>query len=146
MTSLLGFSSLSIQNNVYLLRREVNANRNEIRPCLLEVQDGTKDQDPEEVKRRLERCPPDFKRAETHGFASKVNRLDSISHLKDTNNGKIELCECCGRPTEEFVKDLPLCIDTAELDVLGSGFPLYYHFKKFTIIIYFAMIFVVGIP
>ncbi|CAI2379579.1 unnamed protein product [Moneuplotes crassus] len=135
-----------VQERVSNPMREANANRNEVNPRLHDVQDYIKDQDPEEVKRRLERCPPDFTRARTHGFASKVNRLDSINNIQDANNGKIECCECCGRPAEDYVKDLPLCIDTAELDILGSGFPLYYHFKKFTIIIYFAMIFVVGIP
>ncbi|CAI2378713.1 unnamed protein product [Moneuplotes crassus] len=99
-----------------------------------------------DYEKKLDKCPPDFKRAKTHGFANKVKQPDFTEEKQDPMDDTSALCECCGRPTHHLVKGLPICVDTRELDVLGSGFPLYYHFKKFTIIIYLLMALFVGTP
>ncbi|CAI2378511.1 unnamed protein product [Moneuplotes crassus] len=104
------------------------------------------DKENEANKKKLDECPPSFKRAKTHGFANKVKQPDFIEKNKDLMEDTPDLCECCDRPTKQGVKDLSICMDTRELDFLGSGFPLYYHFKKFTFIIYLLMALCVGIP
>ncbi|CAI2369250.1 unnamed protein product [Moneuplotes crassus] len=70
----------------------------------------------DEDEKNLDRCPPNFRRSVTLGQQMSVP------------------------------KELSLCCDMKQLAILGSGFPLYYHFKTFSIIMYFLMVVVVGLP
>ncbi|CAI2368266.1 unnamed protein product [Moneuplotes crassus] len=96
------------------------------------------------LERKLTMRPPDFKMSWTHLKANKVKVIDTEKEqdLYDLKN----YCPCCVVPKEKITKDIPLCVDSRELDVLGSGFPLYYHSKKFSIIIFVLMTLIVGIP
>ena len=42
-------------------------------------------------------------------------------------------------PTKKVVPEIPICFDYMDLKDLGSGFPLYYHLKKATNLIYAFM-------
>ena len=67
---------------------------------------------------------PDWKQAEVHGRASKVGTYDE---------GSGDVCHCCQEKVHK--EEIPLCENTKELDFLGFGFPLYFIFNKYNIVL-----------
>ena len=56
---------------------------------------------------------------------------------------ELEFCECCARQVNK--KILSLNCDTNDISFLGSGFPLYFVFIKFTIILLILMLLAGGL-
>jgi hypothetical protein len=77
-----------------------------------------------------DRVPGDVKFAEIHGNAKRVALpVEPVPDLEGRIN--IDVCECCGLPTENDL--LELCCDKVDLGFLGPGFPLYYEFIHFCV-------------
>ncbi len=55
----------------------------------------------------------------------------------EENGQRAERCECCGVQTNR--KNLPLSCELHLLGHLGSGYPLYFQFLKFSFSILFMM-------
>ena len=101
--------------------------------------------DNDDDKELLERCPPDFEWAKKHREANKVKTFEFYDPDDINIDDENLYCKCCKLPLEKAVPLHPLWTDTKNLQDLGAGFPLYYQFKIFTIIVYLVMILVVGI-
>jgi hypothetical protein len=73
-----------------------------------------------------------------------ANWEDAKLHARATAAGKIttdvdpERCNCCGMAIAK--EDIALCEHVKELEVLGSGFPLYFIFLKYSIIMIFLLL------
>jgi len=70
-------------------------------------------------------CPPDFDLAIKHGNAKKVYKSNQ------KKNTHPETCPCCELPLDG--EKIPLKADLSELYHLGSGYPLYFQFIKYSI-------------
>ena len=78
----------------------------------------------------LDACPPDFALAETHGSAVLVKKMDARTETGDELNfNEDEIDKQSGLPIRNEHNKFPICCDKNDLKELGSGFPLYYHFK-----------------
>lgn len=96
-----------------------------------------------DIEDMLDRVPPDFDLAKRHGEASKIKNFYDPHDVKGTEEGLV--CECCGMPTFKMVPKYGMCSNTSKLDALGSGFPLFYSFKKYTLYMFIVMFILVGI-
>ena len=98
----------------------------------------------QDVEDILDAVPPDFKLARKHGEASRIkNFFSDKANLHDDDQDLS--CECCGMPTLKAVPKYNLCVGIKKLEALGSGFPLFYSFKIFTMIIMFMLFLLQGI-
>ena len=82
----------------------------------------------------LDIMPPDWKFAEQHAKAVKPGKTKSLYSKKDNRI----FCQCCLKPVEK--QEVPLCSNSKELEFLGFGFPLYYIFFKYSIILVLILI------
>jgi len=78
--------------------------------------------------------PPDWKFAENHAKAVKPGIADGL-HMKTGNS---VFCQCCLKPVEK--EDVPLCANSKELEFLGFGFPLYFIYLKYSIVLILILI------
>lgn len=78
----------------------------------------------------LDQLDPDWEFALMHGEASKVGIR--------SKNKKILVCRCCLNAV--FKDRLPLCENSKELELIGFGFPLYYVFFKYCILLLLLLI------
>lgn len=86
--------------------------------------------------------PGDVKFAEIHGMAKRVAQY--VEPVPDLDGMvKIDVCECCGLPTENDLLDL--CCDKVDLGFLGPGFPLYYEFIHFCVYALLGIFFIQGL-
>lgn len=92
----------------------------------------------------LDRIGPNWKFAADHGQACTPGRpirqptsttsIDSSPTTKQNNHAKgHNLCECCLNIIQK--EPIPLCDNSKELEFLGFGFPLYFIFTKYAIIL-----------
>lgn len=88
--------------------------------------------------------PPDFKLAEIHGETSLVKNFGA--EMPEDNDTPIEelYCPCCGMPTFKAAPKYSVCVSTKKLESLGSGFPMFYSFKRFVFYVFFLMFLLVG--
>ncbi|KAL4444393.1 hypothetical protein ABPG74_016686 [Tetrahymena malaccensis] len=75
--------------------------------------------------------PPDWKTAERHGKARRVgkNKMPSNTQQEEI----FEVCPCCDYQIDKNTISLREQVDT--LSFLGSGYPLFFHYMKYCIII-----------
>ncbi|EAS02885.2 kinase domain protein (macronuclear) [Tetrahymena thermophila SB210] len=75
--------------------------------------------------------PPDWKTAERHGKAKRVgkNKMPSSTQQEEI----FEVCPCCDYQIDKNIISLREQVDT--LSFLGSGYPLFFHYMKYCIII-----------
>ncbi|KAL4491908.1 hypothetical protein ABPG72_006163 [Tetrahymena utriculariae] len=75
--------------------------------------------------------PPDWKTAEKHGKAKRVgkNKMPSNTLSEEI----FEVCPCCDYQIDKNIISLREQVDT--LSFLGSGYPLFFHYMKYCIII-----------
>jgi len=99
----------------------------------------------EAVEDPMDKCPPDFEWAKKHGNANMVKNLDVRNTISKDLDDDNMYCPCCRLPTDKAAPKYKLCVSVLALEDLGAGFPLYYQFKIFTIIIYAIMFAFVGI-
>ena len=93
----------------------------------------------------LDIVPPNFDKAKKHQDATRVKNIaEDVGEvgLYDTEE---DFCECCHLPTSKAAPPFKICTSVFSLEDLGSGFPLYYQFKKFIFLVYLVMILVFGI-
>lgn len=93
----------------------------------------------------LDKCPPDFEFAKKHREANRVKDLHARKIADKDINYKKMYCSCCGLPTKQAAPELSICSKYTKLEDLGSGFPLYYQLKLFTIVIYLAVFIISGV-
>jgi len=86
------------------------------------------------------RIPPDWKAAEKHGLSRRVAKEKRVT---GTDDEVPEICECCGYNVERELIDI--CASPKELTNFGSGFPLFYNFLLYCIIILGIMVGLSGI-
>jgi hypothetical protein len=58
--------------------------------------------------------------------------------LPDIVGGKAERCDCCSYVINR--KELSVFCDTTEFSFLGSGYPLFFNFIKFCVLVLFLML------
>ena len=92
-------------------------------------------------KNPLDATPPSFELAKIHQNASRVKLMSQ--RTKEISQELLAdekfYCPCCQMPTSEVVPEIPLCSKYKDLKDLGTGFPLYYQLKLFTIMVYTVM-------
>ncbi|CAD8205212.1 unnamed protein product [Paramecium pentaurelia] len=79
--------------------------------------------------------PCDWNVARKHALARRT-APDTKARLDDDDDEepkKPETCPCCGFEIER--KEIPYCDDIKSLKFLGAGFPLFYNFLKFCILL-----------
>ncbi len=90
--------------------------------------------------------PPDIKQCEEH---AKARRVSFPQHLFDKMNGNsqhegpIDVCDCCGYPIKNQL--IPLTGSCHDLLFLGSGFPLFFIFIKYGILLLFMILLISGL-
>jgi hypothetical protein len=82
----------------------------------------------------LDSMPPDWNFAHQHAKASKPGLVENI-HTQKTIN---VFCPCCLKPIVK--KEIPLFENSKELEFLGFGFPLYFIFIKYCIVLILVLI------
>lgn len=85
----------------------------------------------------LNKVPPDFDLARIHGEASMVKDVSNLQRNTQDLENKDYYCQCWHMPTFKAAPKYSKCVDIMKLGELGSGFPLYFHSKIFTGVIYF---------
>ena len=96
----------------------------------------------------LDQCPPDFQLCRRHGDANMIKdfrQYDEKTLLQKKENNDSLVCQCCNMPTSKLVKKFRICVNTDKLDILGSGFPLYFSFKRYIFYMLFFMFIWIGI-
>lgn len=91
----------------------------------------------------LDRVPPDFDKAKKYQDATKVKNIAEDAHEKGEGamfDEAEDFCEFSHLPTSKAAPLFKLCTNTFNLEDLGSGFPLYYEFKKFIFVVFLVMI------
>ncbi|EAR89313.2 phage head-tail family protein, putative (macronuclear) [Tetrahymena thermophila SB210] len=85
--------------------------------------------------------PGDISKAEMHRGASKIGREAQVNEIGIVEN--LQICQCCG----QFVQKEHLSIkhDILQLSFLGSGYPMYFEFLKFCIILQTILFFLNGL-
>ena len=73
----------------------------------------------------------DWKKAERHGRASLPGKPKPEEERGDK-------CDCCMKEIDK--EPIPVSTNSKELDVLGFGFPLYFIFLKYCIILIILLI------
>jgi len=79
----------------------------------------------------------DIAKAEKHAKARRVGRL------KETESQNMDYCEDCGLPANNELIDL--CSGRIDLADLGAGFPLYYEYMVFCMVLLVLLFALVGI-
>ncbi|KAL4489887.1 hypothetical protein ABPG72_010786 [Tetrahymena utriculariae] len=87
------------------------------------------------------KIPPDFVKADQHRLANTVGPEKDINQIKENEN--IEYCECCARQIQR--NQLSLKCNIYELSFLGCGFPLYFYFLKYCMVMLSLCLFICGI-
>ena len=88
--------------------------------------------DPEKIEQDIEKylemniLNPDWEFAARHGQASKPGRVEEGEEDRQE-------CICCLKQINK--SPIPLCENSKELEFLGLGFPLYFIFLKYAIVI-----------
>ncbi|KAL4478393.1 hypothetical protein ABPG74_006628 [Tetrahymena malaccensis] len=91
----------------------------------------------------FENIPGDFCLAKEHLRATKVGPDKEFTE-KDQKEGFVnEKCDCCGRSVDREI--LNLNSDITKLSYLGSGFPMFFQFLKFTIFFLLVLFGISGI-
>lgn len=81
---------------------------------------------------QLQKLGPNWELAELHGMATMPGIVQSSSQYEE------ELCPCC---YNTIYKDkAPLCDNSKQLEFLGFGFPLYFVFIKYCIVLLLILI------
>jgi hypothetical protein len=80
------------------------------------------------------------------GKQARLSNMEVINYELLESNDESLFCKCCGMPTFKVAPKFNMCVNIMKLGDLGTGFPLYFHSKIFTGIIYFFMFIIVGIP
>ena len=84
-------------------------------------------------------CPPDFGKAKVHGRARRI--YAALSHIR--NPKTVKVCDCCGNAYD--LKRLDVSCDRADLYHLGAGFPLYFEFIVFCVVLLILILLIGGI-
>ncbi|CAD8188436.1 unnamed protein product [Paramecium octaurelia] len=81
------------------------------------------------------KMPCDWNVARKHALARRTAPDTKVHHDDDDDEEpkKPETCPCCGFEIER--KEIPYCDDIKSLKFLGAGFPLFYNFLKFCILL-----------
>ncbi len=89
--------------------------------------------------------PPNILQCEEHAKARRASFPQSIINRamgKTLEEQAINVCDCCGYPAENQL--IPLCSSSKELVFLGSGFPLFFNFIKYSIGLLFMILMIAG--
>lgn len=62
----------------------------------------------------------------------------------DINYSENEIDKQSGLPIRTDENKFPICCDKNDLKELGAGFPLYYHFKSYTVYMFLVMLILVS--
>lgn len=81
----------------------------------------------EEFDKELE-SPPNWELVQRYQKASRVMQIDPEKARLEEN-----ICEFSHAPTGDAANPYPHCTGTGKLDLLGSGFPMFFAMKKFII-------------